>query len=412
MRAKRHLAHRIVASLLTLAISIFVAPPAHALLTPTTTAAGTIYGGNYYSDPNPTVMCSNGYVLTATWSNATLVGAGEDYSQAFAITCTRLNDDRTLSAVTELKTVLSSLSPNVSSACTSGKAATAVRVKWNITTTNNRWVASTGTNCNNSVDYSAAEINALAHASNPAGTVTTSTSSCQSGSYVIGIEYENGSGLHMVGVLCGSFTETVAPTITSSTSFSAAENQTSVGTAAANEVVTWSKVGGVDSATVVINSSTGVITFNLAPNFEAPTDVGANNIYDVTIRATDGAGNITSVAITITVTDVVDTSAFNAFSLAGGVTTATFRTTIQITANLSVASRVTFSVNGARIPGCIKVSTSGSSPNIVATCSWKPARRGPLTLTSIAIPTNVSISSATAVPLKVIIANRTGKRGI
>jgi hypothetical protein len=393
-------------------MTIFAIPPAHALLTPTTTTAGAIFGGDYYSNPNPTLMCSNGYVLTATWSNATLTGGGEDYSLAFAITCTRLNDDRTLSAVTELKTGLSTSPPNVSSACTSGKAATAIRVKWNISTNNNRWVASTGTNCNNSVDYSAPEINALAHATNPVGTVTTSTSSCQAGSYVIGIEFEYGAGLHSVGALCGSFIETVAPTITSSTSFTAAENQTSVGTATANEIVTWSKVGGVDSATVVINSSTGVITFSLAPNFEAPTDVGANNVYDITIRATDAAGNATNLAITITVTDVVDTSAFNSFALAGGVSTATFRTTIQISANLSVASKVTFSVDNVRIPGCIKVSTSGSAPNIIATCSWKPARRGPVTLSSISIPINVSISGATSTPLKVLVANRTGKRGI
>ena len=203
--------------------------------------------------------------------------------------------------------------------------------------------------------------------------------------------------------------DTTPPSVTT-TAFSAAENQTAIGTLAANESVTWSKVGGVDSATVSIVSGTGVITFNSAPNFEAPSDVGTDNIYNVTVRATDTAGNTTDQPITITVTDVVDTSAFNSFALAGGVTTATYRTTIQITANVTVSAKVAFKVNNVRIPGCIGVRTTGTSPNIVAVCNWKPSRRGPLTLTAAATPTGGGITGATATPLKVFVTNRSGTR--
>ena len=203
--------------------------------------------------------------------------------------------------------------------------------------------------------------------------------------------------------------DTTPPSVTT-TSFSAAENQTAIGTLAANESVTWGKVGGVDSATVSIVSGTGVITFNSAPNFEAPSDVGADNIYNVTVRATDTAGNTTDQPITITVTDVVDTSAFNSFALAGSVTTATYRTTIQITANVTVSAKVLFKVNNVRIPGCMNVRTSGTSPNIVAVCNWKPSRRGPLTLTAAATPTGGGITGATAIPLKVFVTNRSGTR--
>ena len=51
---------------------------------------------------------------------------------------------------------------------------------------------------------------------------------------------------------------------------------------------TYSLVGGADLALFAINASTGVLTFVAAPNFEAPTDAGANNVYDVTVQVSDG----------------------------------------------------------------------------------------------------------------------------
>ncbi|MBT0964305.1 cadherin repeat domain-containing protein, partial [Denitromonas iodatirespirans] len=43
--------------------------------------------------------------------------------------------------------------------------------------------------------------------------------------------------------------------------------------------------------------------FNAAPNFEAPTDVGGDNIYDVTVQVSDGTTTDTQ-AIAVTVTNV------------------------------------------------------------------------------------------------------------
>ncbi|MBT0964303.1 cadherin domain-containing protein, partial [Denitromonas iodatirespirans] len=53
-----------------------------------------------------------------------------------------------------------------------------------------------------------------------------------------------------------------------------------------------------------IDGSTGVLTFNAAPNFEAPTDVGGDNIYDVTVQVSDGNGGTDTQAIAVTVTNV------------------------------------------------------------------------------------------------------------
>ncbi len=67
-------------------------------------------------------------------------------------------------------------------------------------------------------------------------------------------------------------------------------------------------LSGVDAGLFNINSATGEITFVTSPNFEAPTDQGANNIYDVTVTVTADtipAGS-TAQALTITVTPVND----------------------------------------------------------------------------------------------------------
>lgn len=203
--------------------------------------------------------------------------------------------------------------------------------------------------------------------------------------------------------------DTTPPNVTT-TSFSAAENQTSVGTLAANESVTWSKVGGVDSATVSIVSATGVITFNFAPNFEAPTDVGADNVYNVTVRATDTAGNTRDQAIAITVTDVVDTSSFNSLALAGSATTATFRSPVVVTANVSIASKITFRINNKILPGCKNRSTTGSGSSHSVSCVWRPSNRGQVMLTAAATPTGAGITGSNSSPLSIQVGKRTGAR--
>ena len=66
--------------------------------------------------------------------------------------------------------------------------------------------------------------------------------------------------------------------------------------------VSYSISGGADSAQFSINSSSGVVRFVSSPNFEAPTDSGGNNVYDIVVEATE-AGNAVvatrSVAVTV-----------------------------------------------------------------------------------------------------------------
>ncbi len=99
-----------------------------------------------------------------------------------------------------------------------------------------------------------------------------------------------------------------APTITSGDAASFAENGTgTVYTAAATDqdagaTLTYS-LTGADASLFNINATTGAVTFKSSPNYEAPGDAGGNNVYDVTVTASDGT-NITTKAVAITVTDV------------------------------------------------------------------------------------------------------------
>jgi Ca2+-binding RTX toxin-like protein len=106
-----------------------------------------------------------------------------------------------------------------------------------------------------------------------------------------------------------------APVITSNgagatAAVSVAENTTAVATVTATDpdagtTLSFSIVGGADAGKFLINSVTGAITFAAAPDFEAPTDVGANNVYDVIVQVSDGHGFIDTQAIAVTVTNVL-----------------------------------------------------------------------------------------------------------
>lgn len=80
------------------------------------------------------------------------------------------------------------------------------------------------------------------------------------------------------------------------------------------------------------------------------------------------------------------------------------RIVTTLTVSLNVAGKATFLTNGKRIPGCVKVNSSGASPNIIAVCSWRPSARGSNTISVQHVPTdntyaNGSLQSA---PLLVV----------
>ena len=68
--------------------------------------------------------------------------------------------------------------------------------------------------------------------------------------------------------------------------------------------ITWG-LSGADAGAFAI-SETGVLTFLNAPDYESPTDSGSDNVYEVTVEATDEDGETGRMEVTVTVTNVTD----------------------------------------------------------------------------------------------------------
>ncbi len=102
--------------------------------------------------------------------------------------------------------------------------------------------------------------------------------------------------------------DNLPPVITSTPSANIAENSTAVITVTATDpdldTPVFSLAGGADQALFSINAATGALAFINAPDFENPADVGANNIYNVIVQASDGNGGVDNQAIAVTVTNV------------------------------------------------------------------------------------------------------------
>ncbi|OYU01548.1 MAG: hypothetical protein CFE36_09685 [Sphingomonadaceae bacterium PASS1] len=73
----------------------------------------------------------------------------------------------------------------------------------------------------------------------------------------------------------------------------------------ANTILSYSISGGADAALFDINAATGALTFKAAPNYEAPADLGGDNVYDVVVQVSDGTLTDTQ-AIVVTVTNAIN----------------------------------------------------------------------------------------------------------
>ncbi len=115
-----------------------------------------------------------------------------------------------------------------------------------------------------------------------------------------------------------------APTITNTVfNISVQENQTSAFTISASDPdgdsLTYS-LSGTDSALLSVSSS-GVVTFNTAPDYENPSDSNSDNIYGVTATVSDGSlTDSESFMITVTndTSDDVTTEGYDGTLVAAG----------------------------------------------------------------------------------------------
>jgi hypothetical protein len=116
--------------------------------------------------------------------------------------------------------------------------------------------------------------------------------------------------------------DTLAPLFTSASSATVAENTAAsvvVLDVNSTEPVTYF-LNGDDAARFRIDPYSGVITFNVSPDHEAPTDAGANNVYDLVVTAVDWAGNMASQNVAVTVSNVNEATANKGVAWAGAAT--------------------------------------------------------------------------------------------
>jgi len=116
-----------------------------------------------------------------------------------------------------------------------------------------------------------------------------------------------------------SLDNNTAPTITSDATRTVPENQTSAIDVNANDDsdsegagLTYAITDGADQLLFDIDATNGVVSFISEPDFEAPSDAGSDNVYNIAVTVTDSTALSDTQAIAITVEDedeppVVDT---------------------------------------------------------------------------------------------------------
>lgn len=216
---------------------------------------------------------------------------------------------------------------------------------------------------------------------------------------------DGGSGVVVIRYSIPSFTNSATSTFAENTTTS-----TNAATFTVTESSTMTIRPTLDYSlfTLVFSDSvTARVRFITSPDYEAPADIGANNDYDLTIRATNTSGNYQEFSIKITVTDVLESATINIPSLSG---TAYKGRLVTITVIANVPGKVRFTVSGKRIPNCLAQLNSGAYPNYSATCAWKPALSGAQFVKATLTPTNGSISAVTSGNTSVFIYKRANTR--
>ena len=125
------------------------------------------------------------------------------------------------------------------------------------------------------------------------------------GDYMFSIEPQNGVDKPQMAILMerggGSGPVSILENTTAVTTVTATDPDT-------GQTLSYSISGGADAAKFIIGPSTGALSFVTAPNFEMPTDVGGNNVYDLIVQVSDGQGGLDSQAIAVTVSDVIESN--------------------------------------------------------------------------------------------------------
>lgn len=176
-----------------------------------------------------------------------------------------------------------------------------------------------------------------------------------------------------------------APQITSngggaSATLNVPEGQAAVTTVTATDadgdVLTYRLATGADEALFQINTNSGKLAFIKAPDYENPKDVNQDNVYIVTVMASDGVFE-TKQLLLITVTDVKENTAPQIIS-DGGKASATLsspenqKTVTVATAVDADNDPLTYSITGGADAALFQISSGGTLSFITAPDYEKP----------------------------------------
>jgi len=207
------------------------------------------------------------------------------------------------------------------------------------------------------------------------------------------------------GPASGAVTVTInqcPPTITSNgggpnASVSVPENTTAVTTVVATDpeagAITYSITGGADAAKFTINPTTGELSFVTAPDFENPTDVGLNNVYDVEVTATDPLGGTDVQNIAVTVTDVNEAPMIT--SNGGGATA-----NIPVAENTTAVTTVT-ATDPENLYGTPKFSITGGADAAKFTIDPNTGALSFITAPDFETPTDANLDNSYEVTVRV-----------
>lgn len=149
------------------------------------------------------------------------------------------------------------------------------------------------------------------------------------------------------------------PTFTTVNTVSISENTTAVLTVAANDpehqALNYSLNGGADAALFAINSASGALSFLLAPDVEQPTDADHNNVYLVTVQASDGT-NTVSQNLSISVSNVDESPTITSLNTVGIPENTT--TALTITANDPEHQTLSYVLSGGVDAGLFAINTA------------------------------------------------------
>lgn len=163
---------------------------------------------------------------------------------------------------------------------------------------------------------------------------------------------------------------------------------------AVNFMLGGSTISGCGSASAASTTATCSWT---------PNALGSVSLT-ATFTPTDSANFETSTTTSLSITVVNGVSTVT-LSLAGGTTTPPKGQTINIIAAVDQAGRITFLIDGKRIPGCNnKLANVGN-----VTCSWKPAIQKESTISVRLVPTN-NVYNPSSSSLNVRVVRRSGLR--